>query len=131
MSRSSFVDQTPIPAHSSEAHADRSLTISPIDTNGNIPSKRGIAADGEFHNRPLVRDDAGGIMPENYREALAEFIQTKGITRCPTACVLPTQGLVPAADRVALEEHAVERDRLRRAQAAARRRPSLNLKAAQ
>ena len=59
-------------------------------------------------------------MPENDREAVAEFIRTKGITRCPTACVLPTQGLIPAADRVALEEHAVERDRLRRAQAAAR-----------
>jgi len=70
-------------------------------------------------------------MPENYREAVAEFIRTKGITRCPTACVLPTQGLVPTADRVALEEHAFERDRLRLAQAAARWRPSLNLKAAQ
>jgi hypothetical protein len=45
-------------------------------------------------------------MPENYREAVAEFIRTKGITRCPTACVLPTQGLVPTADRVVLEEHA-------------------------
>ena len=80
--------------------------------------------------RMLVRDKAGWIMPENDRAAVAEFIRTKGITRCPTACVLPTQGLVPAADRVALEEHAVERDRLRRAQAAARWRPSLNLKAA-
>jgi hypothetical protein len=44
-------------------------------------------------------------MPENDSEAVAEFIRTKGITRCPTACVLPTQGLVAAADRVALEEH--------------------------
>ena len=70
-------------------------------------------------------------MAENDREAVAEFIRTKGITRCPTACVLPTQGFVPAADRVALEEHAVERDRFRRAQAAARWRPSLNLKGAQ
>ena len=66
---------------------------------------------------------AGWIMFEDDREAVAEFIRTKGITRCPTACVLPTQGLVAAADRVALEEHAVERDRLRRAQAAARWRP--------
>jgi|SRR3984893_9841566 len=62
-------------------------------------------------------------------EAVAEFIRTKGITRCPTACVLPTQGLVAAADRVALEEHAIARDRLRRAQAAARWRPFLNVKA--
>jgi len=69
-------------------------------------------------------------MPENDSEAVAEFIRTKGITRCPTACLVPTQGLVASADRVALEEHAVARDRLRQAQAAARRPPFLNLKAA-
>ena len=89
------------------------------------------AANSTITVRPLVRDEAGWIMPENDREAVAEFIRTKGITRCPTACVLPTHGFVPTADRVALEDHAVERDRLRRAQAAARWRPSLNLKAAQ
>ena len=72
---------------------------------------------------PMARDDMGWIMPENDCEAVVEFIRTKGITRCPTACVLPTQGSVAAADRVALEEHAVARDRLRRAQAAARWRP--------
>jgi hypothetical protein len=52
--------------------------------------------------------------------AVAEFIRTKGITRCPTACVLPTQGSVATADREALEEHAGRRDQLRRARAAAR-----------
>ena len=54
--------------------------------------------------------------------AVAEFIRTRGVTRCPTACVLPTQGLVAAADRAALEEHAIERDRIRRAKLAARYR---------
>ena len=54
--------------------------------------------------------------------AVAEFIRTKGITRCPTACVLPTQGLVGAADRAALEEYAVARDRMRREKLAARMR---------
>ena len=54
--------------------------------------------------------------------AVAEFIRKRGVTRCPTACVLPTQGLVAAADRVALTEHAVERDRIRRAKLAARHR---------
>jgi hypothetical protein len=67
-------------------------------------------------------------MPENDSEAVAEFIRTKGITRCPTACLVPTQGLVAAADRVALEEHAVARDRKRRAQTAARVRPLWNFK---
>jgi len=61
--------------------------------------------------------------PEDEPEAaVAEFIRKRGVTRCPTACVLPTQGLVAAADRAALEEHAVERDRMRRAKLAARSR---------
>jgi hypothetical protein len=77
----------------------------------------------------MVVTKQGWIMPGNDSEAVAEFIRTKGITRCPTACVLPTQGLVAAADRVALEEHAIARDRSRRAQAAARWRPFLNFKA--
>ena len=54
--------------------------------------------------------------------AVAEFIRTRGVTRCPTACVLPTQGLVAAADRAALKEHSIERDRIRRAKLAARYR---------
>jgi hypothetical protein len=60
-------------------------------------------------------------MPEYDKEAaVAEFIRTKGVKRCPTACVLPTQGLVAAGDRAALEEYAVARDQLRRARAAPR-----------
>jgi hypothetical protein len=63
------------------------------------------------------------VAPEDDREAaVAEFIRTKGVTRCPTACVLPTQGMVAAADRAALEEHAIERDRIRRERIAARYR---------
>ena len=91
-------------------------------------------AGGEIPRSRLARWAAtrqGGFMPEDDREAVAEFIRTKGITRCPTVCVLPTQGLVPAADRIALEEHAVERDRVRRAQAAALWQPFSNLKATQ
>jgi hypothetical protein len=102
--------------------------------NGYILSQTSGEAGGEFPQSRLARWSAtkqGGFMPEDDREAVAEFIRTKGITRCPTVCVLPTQGLVPAADRVALEEHAVERDRLRRAQAAARWQPFSTLKATQ
>lgn len=57
---------------------------------------------------------------DEYRDAVAEFIRSKGITRCPTACVLPTQGLIAAADRIALEQHALARDRVKRERAAAR-----------
>jgi hypothetical protein len=52
--------------------------------------------------------------------AVAEFIRTRGVTRCPTACVLPTQGSVAVADRNALEAYAVARERVRRARTAAR-----------
>jgi hypothetical protein len=50
--------------------------------------------------------------------AIAEFIRIRGVTRCPTACVLPTQGSVPPHDRVALDEYAKSRDQRRRARAA-------------
>jgi len=65
-------------------------------------------------SEPTVRSD--------YEAVIAEFIRTKGITRCPTACVLPTQGSIDAADQAALEEHAVAQERSRQARAAARAR---------
>jgi hypothetical protein len=64
--------------------------------------------------RAVASDDCDAI--------IAEFIRTRGITRCPTACVLPTQGSVDEADRAALEEHATVQERSRRAKAAARAR---------
>jgi len=57
--------------------------------------------------------------------AIAEFIRTRGITRCPTACVVPTQGSVAPDDRAALAEYAESRDRVRRSRAAARQSPFL------
>ena len=57
---------------------------------------------------------------DEYQAAVAAFIRSKGITRCPTACALPTQGTIPAADRVALENYAAARARLRQQRIAAR-----------
>ena len=51
---------------------------------------------------------------------VAEFIRTKGVTRCPTACVLPTQASVAVADREALGEYATRRAERRRARVATR-----------
>ena len=51
---------------------------------------------------------------------VAEFVRTKGVTRCPTACVLPTQASVAVADREALGEYATRRAERRRARVAAR-----------
>jgi hypothetical protein len=57
---------------------------------------------------------------QDLTNAVAEFIRTKGVTRCPTACVLPTQASVAAADREALGEYAARRDERRQARVAAR-----------
>jgi hypothetical protein len=74
-----------------------------------------------MHWNGQVSTGAGKVIAKDDRAAaIDEFIRTKGITRCPTACVLPTQGRVGAADRVALGEHAVARDRMRRERLAAR-----------
>ncbi len=59
---------------------------------------------------------------DEYRAAVAAFIRARGITRCPTACVLPTQGTVPAADRAALEDYAVARDDTRQRRLAVQER---------
>ena len=53
-----------------------------------------------------------------YEAAVADFIKTRGITRCPTACVVKTQGRISIADREALQQRAAELERMR-----LRRRP--------
>jgi 7-keto-8-aminopelargonate synthetase-like enzyme len=69
----------------------------------------------------MVNERLRQIRPEmDCDAAVAEFIRTRGVTRCPTACVLPTQGAVAAADRDALEEYAARRDQVRRVRLAAR-----------
>jgi hypothetical protein len=72
---------------------------------------------------PLAREKIVQITFDCDNEAvIAEYIRTKGVTRCPTACVVPTQGSVTDADRIALEEYRATRDRQRREKAAARAR---------
>ncbi len=53
------------------------------------------------------------MSPSEYQAAVAEFIRSKGVTRCPTACVVRTQGTVSNADREALQKRAVEFENLR------------------
>jgi len=70
----------------------------------------------------MLRQSSERTIRSDYEAVIAEFIRTKGITRCPTACVLPTQGSIDAADQAALEKHAVAQERLRQAKAAVRAR---------
>jgi hypothetical protein len=62
---------------------------------------------------------------DEYQAAVTAFIRANGITRCPTACALPTQGTVAAADRAALEDYAVARDHTRQRRLAVRERVRL------
>jgi hypothetical protein len=50
-----------------------------------------------------------------YASAVAEFLRKRSITRCPTACVVPTRGSVTAADRAALRDHEAAREAAREA----------------
>ena len=50
-----------------------------------------------------------------YASAMAEFLRKRSITRCPTACVVPTRGSVTAADRAALRDHDAAREAAREA----------------
>ncbi len=59
---------------------------------------------------------------EEYQAAVAVFLGSKGVTRCPTACALPTQGTIAATDRAVLEEYAAARERSREKRIAARER---------
>jgi hypothetical protein len=68
----------------------------------------------------MLRQISERTVRSDYESVIAEFIRTKGVTRCPTACVLPTQGSIDPADQAALEKHALAQERSRQAKAAAR-----------
>jgi hypothetical protein len=55
------------------------------------------------------------ISETEYADAVAEFLRKRGITRCPTACVVPTHASVNAADRAALRDHDAAREAAREA----------------
>ena len=50
-----------------------------------------------------------------YAKAVEEFLKKKSITRCPTACVVPTRGSVGEADRAALRDYESAREEARQA----------------
>ena len=48
-----------------------------------------------------------------YASAIAEFMSRKGVTRCPTVCIVPTHASVAEADRAALRDYDAARDAAR------------------
>jgi hypothetical protein len=60
-----------------------------------------------------------GMTSREYDAAVAAFIRNRGVTRCPTACLVRTQASVSPADRAALEQYELGRERSRRTNLAA------------
>lgn len=59
----------------------------------------------------------------DYEAAVAEFLRKKSVTRCPTACAIPTRATIAEADRAALRHYgdakeAARQERLRNLQQA-------------
>lgn len=48
-----------------------------------------------------------------YDAAVAAFLRSRGITRCPTACVVPTHADVAESDRAALRDYSATREAAR------------------
>jgi hypothetical protein len=48
-----------------------------------------------------------------YTRAVAEFMSRKGVTRCPTVCIVPTHASVAEADRAALRDYDAAREAAR------------------
>jgi hypothetical protein len=59
---------------------------------------------------------------DEHQAAVAAFIRSRGVTRCPTACALPTQGTVAAADQAALQNYVAARSQSRQQKISARER---------
>jgi hypothetical protein len=49
----------------------------------------------------------------DYEAAVAAFLRSKGVTRCPTVCAVPTQGSVAEADRVAYRDYVAAKEAAR------------------
>ena len=48
-----------------------------------------------------------------YEAAIAEFMRKKGVTRCLTACAVPTRATVADADRAALRDYGAAKEATR------------------
>lgn len=53
------------------------------------------------------------MSPNNDDAAIAAFLRSKGVTRCPTACAAPTHAYGSAADRQALPQRAERLEAMR------------------
>jgi len=53
------------------------------------------------------------MSPADYETALALFLSTKSVTRCPTVCAVPTQATVADTDRAAYRDYVAAKEAAR------------------
>ncbi len=49
----------------------------------------------------------------DYEAAVAAYLSTRGVTRCPTVCAVPTQATVADADRAAYRDYVAAKETAR------------------
>ena len=49
----------------------------------------------------------------DHEAAVAQYLATKGVTRCPTVCAVPTQATIADSDRVLLREYVAAQEAAR------------------
>ncbi len=49
----------------------------------------------------------------DYEEAIAQYLRTKTVTRCPTVCAVPTQATIPDSDRAAYRRYVAAKEEAR------------------
>jgi hypothetical protein len=49
----------------------------------------------------------------DYKAAIDAFLSTRGVTRCPTVCAVPTQATVAEADRAAYRDYVAAQEAAR------------------
>jgi hypothetical protein len=59
----------------------------------------------------------------DYEAALALYLRTRSVTRCPTVCAVPTQAIVAAADRAAYRDYVAAQEAARLERAKSLRHP--------
>jgi hypothetical protein len=53
------------------------------------------------------------VSQTDYEAAIAQFLQTKAVTRCPTVCAVPTQATVADSDRAAYRDYVAAKEAAR------------------
>jgi hypothetical protein len=61
----------------------------------------------------LSQKESPPVSTTDYEAAVQAFLRTRGVTRCPTVCVVPTRATVAEPDRAALRDYIAAKEAAR------------------